>query len=171
MSYQLTPDKYLTTSEIHQLRNSLCTQPDRIQLYFLVLLETGARATEGLNIESTDLIHEFKSVLIRGLKGSKDREIPLSPETFDRLARLAIAQDGVLFPWKLRNSDRLWHLVRPAKKKLHALRHTFAVQLYQKTRDIMIVQFALGHKNIANTMIYLEIDQTESLRRLIGVSA
>jgi integrase len=171
VTYQLTPDKYLSPQELKLLKLKLQDVPEQYRAYFMVLLETGARASEALAIQPTDLLHEHKSVLIRGLKNSRDREIPLSQELFSLLSKLAIASDGFLFPWKLRNSDRLWHLYRPCRKKLHALRHTFAVNLYQKTRDIKIVQFALGHKNIANTMIYLEIDQTETLRRLMSVPA
>lgn len=170
MNYQLTPDKYLTSSEVHDLRNRLTLVPEVQQLYFLVLLSTGARASEALNLRPSDLNHETKSVHIRGLKNSRDRSIALTPELFDRLSRLAIGGVEFIFPWKLRNADLWWRRVRPCAKKLHALRHTFAVNLYRKTRDIALVQFALGHKNIRNTMIYLEIDQTEELRRVMTAS-
>jgi integrase/recombinase XerD len=36
----------------------------------------------------------------------------------------------------------------------HSLRHTFAADLYRKTRNICIVQEALGHADLSTTMIY-----------------
>lgn len=39
----------------------------------------------------------------------------------------------------------------------HALRHTFATDLYRKTNDIRLVQRALGHKNLSSTQIYTHI--------------
>ncbi len=38
---------------------------------------------------------------------------------------------------------------------LHCLRHTFAVTLYKKTRDPLLVQRMLGHKSFASTQKYL----------------
>jgi site-specific recombinase XerD len=42
-----------------------------------------------------------------------------------------------------------------ARYSVHALRHAFAVRLYQNTRDIYLVSKALGHANVSVTEIYL----------------
>jgi integrase/recombinase XerC len=39
----------------------------------------------------------------------------------------------------------------------HALRHTFATHLYARTGDILIVQRALGHANLATTQGYTHL--------------
>jgi integrase/recombinase XerC len=53
-------------------------------------------------------------------------------------------------------------------KKLHGLRHTFAIRLYKKTKDIRLVQVALGHRNITNTMVYADYAYSQQeLRKLI----
>jgi integrase/recombinase XerC len=53
-------------------------------------------------------------------------------------------------------------------KKFHSLRHTFAIELYQKTKDLRLVQVALGHRNITNTMIYADyVYSQQELRKLI----
>jgi integrase/recombinase XerC len=36
----------------------------------------------------------------------------------------------------------------------HTLRHTFAIDLYSRTRDIFAVQRALGHRSIGATAVY-----------------
>lgn len=43
-----------------------------------------------------------------------------------------------------------------AKWSPHDLRHYFARQLYQKTKDILKVQMVLNHSSIITTAIYLK---------------
>ena len=73
-----------------------------------------------------------------------------------------------LFPISYPRLVQIWQHYRPVHKKFHSLRHTFAIELYKKTKDIRLLQMALGHRNIANTMIYADYvySQTE-LRRLL----
>ena len=170
--YQLNKTKYLLDPEIEQLESVLerfGTQFERDCLLLKVALHTGARAQEVLNIEKADLNPYDKSVLIRGLKGSSDREIPLPVKFFDQLYRFSQAQNSTrVFNISYPRFSQIWDQYRPVKKKLHSLRHTFAIRLYKKTKDVRLVQVALGHRNITNTMIYADYiySQTE-LRRLI----
>jgi len=43
------------------------------------------------------------------------------------------------------------------KIRLYDLRHWFATTTYLKTRDIFYVKYALGHRNINNTMKYMHL--------------
>ena len=40
----------------------------------------------------------------------------------------------------------------------HALRHSFASHMYNKTKDIRSVQEMLGHKSLASTQVYILVD-------------
>ncbi len=165
--YQLNRTKYLENTEFDALQASLLCSVNRNAVMLRLALATGARAQELLNITHADLSDETESVLIRGLKGSSDREIPLTKDLYAGVKSVA-RQDTRVFNISYSQLVRIWQHYRPCNKKFHCLRHTFAIQLYRKTRDIKLVQVALGHRSINNTMIYADyVFRTEELRRLI----
>jgi integrase/recombinase XerD len=43
----------------------------------------------------------------------------------------------------------------------HTLRHTFASDLLRKTKNLVLVQAALGHSSINTTVIYTHISNPE----------
>lgn len=168
MKYELTKAKYLLDPEFNQLQEILerfkDTDPRNTTLLWIAL-NTGGRAQEVLNICAEDLDPSEKTVFIRGLKDSDDRDIPLPPWLFKRLQALAPAS-GRIFPFTYNRFRQIWQMYRPVKKKLHCLRHTFAINLYRKTKDIRLLQVALGHRNWNNTMIYAQYQyRTSELRK------
>lgn len=167
--YNINKTKYLNESEQGDLTRVLERSPGRDTTLLFLLLFTGARASEVLNIRPEDVNTHDQSVFIRGLKDSNDREIPLPSWLFIRLADESRAQKGALvFPISYNRLRQIWQLYRPITKKLHSLRHTFAINLYKRTKDLRLVQVALGHRNITNTMVYAEyLYAKDELRRLI----
>ena len=170
--YALNKNKYLLPDELERLEESLekyLESDSRNCLVLLLALKTGGRAQEILNLKKSDLNAYEKSVLITGLKGSNDREIPLQTTLFRTLEKYAESVEGdLLFPISYNRFRQIWDLYRPVKKKLHSLRHTFAIQLYKRRKDIRLVQVALGHRNVMNTMIYADYVYSQSeLRKLI----
>lgn len=170
--YALNKNKYLLEPEVERLESML--QKDlkmntRDCLILTLALKTGARVSELLNLRIDDLNPYDKTILLRGLKGSNDRELPIAPHIFDVLYLYAqTVRRGKIFPIGYHRLRQVWDWYRPCPKKLHSLRHTFAIRLYMRTKDIRLVQVALGHRNIQNTMIYAEYhyNQTE-LRKLL----
>jgi integrase len=172
--YQLNKNKYLLDPEFERLHKILDTYKDedsRNCTLLWTLLYTGGRAQEVLNLQKSDLNRHEETVLITGLKGSNDREIPVPSWLFRRLAKMAdeIPEDiPHLFDITYNRLRQIWDHYRPINKKLHSLRHTFAIRLYKKTRDLRLVQVALGHRNIMNTMVYADyVYSHQELRRLI----
>jgi integrase/recombinase XerC len=136
----------------------------------MLALRTGGRASELLGLRHVDLNTYDSSVFIRGIKGSNDREIPLPAKLFEKLQAYAatVPSSSNLFPIGYHRLRQIWDWYRPVPKKFHSLRHTFAIRLYKKTKDIRLVQVALGHRNITNTMIYADYHYSqEELRKLI----
>ncbi len=170
--YALNKNKYLLPPEVVHLVDVLDrfeSQDLRNTLLIRLGLKTGARAQEILNLRKADLNFYDESVFFRGIKNSNDREIPLSAPFFRKLKNYAVDLEGDrLFPITYIRLYQIWDNYRPVAKKFHALRHTFAIQLYEKTKDIRLVQVALGHRNIMNTMVYADyIYSQQELRKLI----
>lgn len=77
-----------------------------------------------------------------------DKEQPLRPNQIGRTARRIAKQSGIHFT-------------------THMLRHTFATTLLRRCKNLYTVSKALGHAQIAQTMIYLSAD-IEDLRDDMG---
>lgn len=170
--YSLNKNKYLLPPEVDRLQKLVSDHElDDLRncLIIQVALKTGGRAQEVLNLNKADLNTYDESIFIRGIKNSNDREIPVHRQLFQKLHSYSLSVEGVrLFPITYDRLYQIWELYRPVPKKFHALRHTFAIQLYQKTKDLRLVQVALGHRNIANTMIYADyVYSQQELKKLI----
>lgn len=170
MSYQIDESKYLNEVESRAFRARLSrARILRDRAILELSISTGARASEILSIRKSDLNPADKSIFFIGLKGSNNRRLKLNDELWGLVeAHARETQGEMLFPINLRYFFRIWCKYRPVRKKLHGLRHTFAIELYKKTKDIFLVKMALGHKSIRNTMVYLEhIEREEKLKELV----
>ncbi len=170
----LTKDKFLTGAELEQLKECIKVYWDRDPRNTAIIslsLNSGARPSEVLAVRKQDLNSETNSILFIGLKGSRSRELPVPTLLFQRLQALARDSQNTdrIFPIALRTYQKVWDHYRPCQKKgVRSLRHTFAIQLYKKTKDIRLVQMALGHKSILNTMVYADyVYNQEELQKLL----
>ncbi|MFN7729045.1 MAG: tyrosine-type recombinase/integrase, partial [Bdellovibrio sp.] len=159
MAYALNKNKYLLPPESTHLRQILSDYEDQDARNCILLslaLRTGGRAQEILNLRIQDFNAFDQTVYIRGIKNSNDREIPIEARFFEKMLRFLNSYERtseLVFPISYHRLYQIWEFYRPAPKTFHSLRHTFAIELYQKTKDIRLVQVALGHRNITNTMI------------------
>jgi integrase/recombinase XerC len=170
--YALNKNKYLLGPELERLNTLLDSHMEedlRNCLLLKLALKTGARAQELLNLKKIDINSYEESILIHGIKGSNDREIPIKSDVFRLLKKYSENLDSqILFPISYSRLRQVWEFYRPVPKKFHSLRHTFAIEIYKKTKDIRLLQVALGHRNVMNTMIYADyVYSTQELKRLI----
>lgn len=153
--YQLTKDKFLSEPEQVHLRQVLKDNPGRDATLIELALTTGARATEILNVTLDDIDIHSQSIIFYGLKGSDDRDIPIKRELFNRVLALAKADsEGKPFNITYPRLVQIWHEYRPVKKGFHSLRHSASLNIYKKTKDIILLQRVLGHRSMTNTAIY-----------------
>jgi site-specific recombinase XerD len=171
--YQITPEKHLDHAEVNRLEALLAFDVSEVGLAIRLLLETGARVSELLQLPKSALLRDSKSLSIMGIKGSLDRVIPLKDRTFHLLATHIASTRGIsIFTFKKRWLQHQWTALYAAKietaKSLHSLRHTFAIELFKLCRDVRLVQQALGHASINNTMVYASyVYSVEDLRRVM----
>ena len=147
-----------------------------------VLLDTGLRLSEGLNLEARDIEGSTVVVRSKNAKSGKARSVPLSVDAMgvlqDRLGMTDGNPTDALFAGlgKWAAIDRM----RKAKKGLnlehtdlgwHSLRHTCATRLLAAGSDIVTVQTWLGHHDIKTTRRYLHYVDGAMEKALANVQA
>lgn len=122
----------------------------------------GLRVGESLAMRLVDFDLREMLLTVRG-KGDKSRVVPISPECFEFTNDCLV--EGIASPKApiiamsdssarkaIRSMGRRAKLSRPIKS--HDLRATFATEVYNKTRDIRLVQMLLGHASVTTTQVY-----------------
>jgi site-specific recombinase XerD len=152
---------------------------ERVREIYLVLLYTGMRIGELVNLEWDDVDLVRRTIAIRSKafwkpKGNEERLIPMHDVVFyilfskARKSRWALAKaDGEknkIHSLETRFRRQLKRLRIP-DATLHTWRHTFASYLTMRTGNIRAVQKLLGHKSIRTTEIYSHLSD----RHLHGV--
>jgi len=148
-----------------------------------ILTSTGVRVSEAANLRCGDLKVGYaqSEIFIRNGKGSKSRtiQIPESLKThINRFLKWKSAQsesiesDAYLFVGQRghRTSQAIQQIVKKylklldlyeSGKSVHALRHSYAVELYRREKDLRAVQKQLGHSSIQTTQIYADVTKED----------
>jgi len=181
---------FLTTAEKKRLLKELKGRTDfsalRDRAVIEVLLGTGIRLGELAALDMDDIDLDAKHLRVRA-KGNVP-QVKFIKTDLRTLLRRYLAErrrhgrpemealflsnrDGRLCQRQIAN--RLAHWLRKAgiEKELtpHGLRHTFATHLYGATNDLLVVQRALGHRDVSTTQIYTHLvdgQLEEALERL-----
>ncbi|AMV72368.1 tyrosine recombinase XerC [Desulfuromonas carbonis] len=181
---------FLTTTEKKRLLKELKGRSDfsalRDRAMIEVLLGTGIRLGELAALDMDDIDLDAKHLRVRA-KGNVP-QVKFIKTDLRTLLRRYLAErrrhgrpemealflsnrDGRLCQRQIAN--RLAHWLRKAgiEKELtpHGLRHTFATHLYGATNDLLVVQRALGHRDVSTTQIYTHLvdgQLEEALERL-----
>jgi len=152
----LTQKKFLTDDELELLFKFMKEiKGSRNYLLIMLALETGARQCEILAITKKDL--ELNSVTVIGAKKSNDRTLDLPGYLYKEIMSYCkdMDDDEKIFKISTRMFRKIWKKYSPARNKsLHSLRHTQGVKLYHNCKDIDLVVYQLGHKDIRNTHKY-----------------
>ena len=142
-----------------------------ISAILLLLKETGMRIGEACRLKWTDINTENNTVAVNEPeKGSSPRIIKVSKQLIRVIEALPRKSEKVF--GKSNKTDKSHSFQRQRKwlsKKLsnprlekitfHTFRHWKATMEYHKTKDIVHVQRLLGHRNIQNTLRYINLEQ------------
>ena len=150
--------RYLTSYQIERLLSYY--KDKRNSLIIFLFLNTGIRISELANIEVENIHLQEKYMEIK-VKGGYYRNVYINKILREKLQDYIGERKGNLFNLKRR---QIHNIVEKPMHDLgfsgsaHTLRHTFATQVYKKTKDILLVKELLGHVSIASTQIYTHLD-------------
>jgi site-specific recombinase XerD len=157
--------KYLKHSQVIRLLNTIESERDR--LIVRLIYATGVRVSELCAINVEDIDFEEQTIRVKG-KGDKIRTVFVDEETLDEIERfVGNTIEGPLFLGQQGNhiSPRtVQHLFRqyaPPGITPHKIRHSYASELYRRSKNLRVVQENLGHSSIKTTEIYLHTDIEE----------
>lgn len=130
----------------------------------------GCRIGEALSLQAWRFNYEGVNVdvTIRG-KGDKTRVVPVSPEAFEIIApslTKAWLNGGMVVPLHDRHARSLITTLGERcglqrRISSHDLRATFGTAVYEKTKDIRLVQELLGHESVDTTQLYVGIKYSQ----------
>jgi len=145
----------------------------RMATFLQTLKETGARCGEIWRIKWDDIDFESKVVNITPEKNSNPRVTHISDKLLDMLRQLPKNYGENVFAYPKMRVDNHAVTFQQQRKRIaakignprilkihfHTLRHFKGTMLYHKTKDIFYVMQALGHKNIKNTLLYIQLEE------------
>ncbi len=144
------------------------------------LAGTGARLGSALPLDVADLDLAEGTATLREVKGGGAMTVFLRPELGELLARwVGDRRSGPVFASRdgealtARQAQRRFeHWLRVAgirgRYSPHSLRHAFALGLYERTGDVLVVQAALGHRAITSTMVYARASAERVRAAVVG---
>jgi len=177
---------YETTWQTHHFANDhtkvkqeAVSQRDRAMLS--IYYGCGLRKSEGVNLNTGDILIERKLIHVRKGKGNRERYVPVTDNNLKYITeylnvwRNLLASGNQVDSFFINQygeacsaqalSQRLRRLVknsgnsvlRAKNPTLHTLRHSIATHLLQQGMEMELIQKFLGHGSLQSTQIYTHI--------------
>jgi len=155
-----------TENELDQL---IAASGKKTATLLQMLKETSMRIGEALRVKWTDIDTERRIVTFnQPEKRSKPRIFKISPKLIGMLQSIPQKSEKVFyatlaakqrtFTKTRKKAARTLQNPRILKIKFHTFRHWKATMEYHKTKDVLHVMKLLGHRNIKNTLIYIDLE-------------
>ena len=156
---------YVEKTDIEKLLEALRSKKshkktiDRDILLIDLAIHTGLRRSELASVRVGDIDIERQVLVVRQGKGAKDRIIPLSKITTEKLAEYIKGKDKDssllgLAPASISGKIRSFAIKAGVHIHTHSLRDYFATSLSEKGATIREMQALLGHSNLTHTERY-----------------
>jgi integrase/recombinase XerD len=179
-----TPPKGLAAVEVTALMSVLAADTTvagrRDRALFSFLLGTGARLGSALALEVADVDLVAGTATLRELKGGGSMTVYLRAELVALLTAavgdrrrgpvFAGRDGGHLSPRHVRRRFEGWLAKAGVRGRYspHSCRHAFALGLYERTGDVLVVQAALGHRAISSTLVYARASADRVRAAVVG---
>ena len=152
---------------------------ERDHALFHLMLATGLRLSSAIALDRDDVNLEQAEIAVRSTKGNRPDRVFLGAAIREHLAQYMTDRDaGALFTSKdgqrisRRQAQRRFKcwlgkagITRSASP--HSLRHRFAMAMYERTGDVLLVKEALHHRSITSTLVYARVND-EKIRQALG---
>ncbi len=165
--------KFLQAIDTYEFRQDVAA---RNRLIIKIIIYTGMRVSEAINLKIKDIIPEEDVYLIKITgKGNKVRVVMIKSDKIQRdleeWMQRRKCEENLLFCNNRGKALTQAYISRIVEKILlscgikkekngaHMLRHTFATLLYNKSKDLVLVQEALGHASLDTSRIYTHFDK------------
>lgn len=159
----------------------------RNKMMIKLILDAGPRLSELISLKWKDINLQTGEIKIKNAKNDKERIVWLNEKTLNELQSWRRRQNqeidnnvDLIFTTSTGNKlnpKNVRKMVYNYAEKAgitdknvspHTFRHTFATDLYSKTKNLRMVQKALGHSDISTTQIYTHIVDEEMEEAMKG---
>ncbi|MDD3056134.1 MAG: tyrosine-type recombinase/integrase [Aliarcobacter sp.] len=166
-------DKFLNAIDTFEFTENIAY---RNRLILKIIIYTGVRVSEILNLKMKDMFKEENVYLlqIKG-KGNKPRVVMIKSSIIENDLKhwldIRVCNSDLLvcnqkgerltqaYVSRIVENILISASIRKEKNGAHMLRHSFATLLYAKHHDLILVQEALGHADINTSRIYTHFDK------------
>ena len=166
-------DKFLNAIDTFEFTENIAY---RNRLILKIIIYTGVRVSEILNLKMKDMFKEENVYLlqIKG-KGNKPRVVMIKSSIIENDLKywldIRVCKSDLLvcnqkgerltqaYVSRIVENILISAGIRKEKNGAHMLRHSFATLLYAKHHDLILVQEALGHADINTSRIYTHFDK------------
>lgn len=134
-------------------------QSEIIHALIALLLDTGIRLQEAIDIRCEDINVNQRSITIHG-KGNKQRIVYFTDRTIEHNIRTANRRKGYLLP--IENQQTLRYMMYDELRGIththpHAIRHLWATDLIANGASLQAVSALMGHQSVKTTERYTHI--------------
>jgi integrase/recombinase XerD len=152
---------------------------ERNRALLRLMLDTGLRLSEATALRWRDIDLNTGKVMVRQVKGAKDRTLWTGEDNLVALTKwrerqakecggdhrivFTTKEGGELDPRYVQRMVKRYATKAKIEKDVHphTLRHSFATDLYRQTTNIRLTQKALGHAHLSTTEVYTHIVDEE----------
>ena len=156
---------------IDEIKEFLRSESERNYMMFTFGINTGLRIQDMLKLRVRDVLGEH--LILIEMKTNKKKWIKINITLRRELKKFTegMGRDEYLFQSRQGENkpikrDMAYKIMRKAAKRFgladigtHTMRKTFGYHMYQKTKDITLVQTLLNHSDKSITMRYIGMDQ------------